>query len=202
MTRIFAKILVLSIVILGSQLCVAQEEQTAAEFQKELDAFYKDPTESPLKSKAKSFKGLPFFPIKDKFRVEAEFTRTLNPLPFHMKTTTSRLPVYEKFGEAVFVINGKELTLTLYQGHATRAKEEYENHLFLPFTDLTNGEDTYQGGRFIDMQIPDGDTVIIDFNKAYNPYCAYNAEYSCPIPPKENDLNIRIAAGIKYSKKE
>ena len=65
---------------------------------------------------------------------------------------------------------------------------------------MTNGEKTYQGGRFIDIRIPDGDSVFIDFNKAYNPYCAYNTDYSCPIPPKENDLNVRIMAGVKYER--
>ncbi len=177
------------------------QDQSAKEFQKELNDFYKNPDKSPLKSKAKKFKGHKFFPVNTSFKVEGKFTRTLNALPFHMKTTTSRLPIYEKYGEVTFEIDGKELSLVLYQGHATRAKEEYENHLFLPFTDMTNGEETYQGGRFIDMQVPEGDTVIIDFNKAYNPYCAYNADYSCPIPPKENDLNVRIEAGVQYDKK-
>ena len=178
----------------------AQQEQSAEVFQKELDEFYKNPEESPLKSKAKEFKGHKFFPINDKLRIEAKFTRTLNALPFHMKTTTNRLPVYEKYGEVAFKIDGQEMSLTLYQGHATREKEEYKDNLFLPFTDMTNGAETYQGGRFIDMQIPEGDRVYIDFNKAYNPYCAYNANYSCPIPPKENDLNVRIEAGVKYEK--
>ena len=176
-------------------------EQTAREFQNELDEFYKDPETSPLKKKSKKFKGHPFFEIDTNFRVTAKFVRSLNALPFQMKTTTSRLPVYEKYGEATFLIDGREYMLTVYQGHATRAKEEYKDHLFLPFTDLTNGEESYGGGRFIDLMIPEGDTLVIDFNKAYNPYCAYNKDYSCPIPPSENDLNIRIAAGVKYSKK-
>ncbi len=78
---------------------------------------------------------------------------------------------------------------------------DFENYLFLPFTDLTNGNGTYGGGRYIDLEIPKGDTMVIDFNKSYNPYCAYNGKYSCPIPPKENDLNIAIKAGVKnYSK--
>ena len=176
-------------------------EETAQEFQDELNEFYKDPQTSPLKKKAKKFKGLPFFKIDTNLRVEAKFVRSLNALPFQMKTTTSRLPVYEKYGEATFVIDGEEMMLTIYQGHDTRVKEEYKDHLFLPFTDRTNGEESYGGGRFIDLTIPEGDSILIDFNKAYNPYCAYNHDYSCPIPPKENDLDIRIAAGVKYSNK-
>ena len=69
--------------------------------------------------------------------------------------------------------------------------------MFLPFTDLTNGEETYEGGRYIELEIPDKNYIVIDFNKAYNPYCAYNYIYSCPIPPEENDLKIEIKAGVK-----
>lgn len=78
-----------------------------------------------------------------------------------------------------------------------RETEEYRDYLFLPYTDLTNAIETYGGGRFMDLLIPSGDTIIIDFNKSYNPSCAYNHAYSCPIPPEENDLNIRITAGVK-----
>jgi len=81
---------------------------------------------------------------------------------------------------------------------------EYEALLFLPFNDTTNGADSYGGGRYIDLKIPseESKTIRIDFNKSYNPYCAYNAKYSCPIPPKENDLPIAILAGVKaYNKK-
>ena len=71
------------------------------------------------------------------------------------------------------------------------------DYLFLPFTDLTSGVDTYGGGRYIDQKIPEGNSIIIDFNQSYNPYCAYNPRYSCPIPPPENDLLIEIMAGVK-----
>ena len=80
--------------------------------------------------------------------------------------------------------------------------EEYKNHLFLPFTDLSNGEKSYTGGRFIDLEIPNSDVIVIDFNKAYNPYCAYSPDYSCPIPPAENHLNVNILAGVMKPKKE
>ncbi|MNH33262.1 hypothetical protein D3C86_1572800 [compost metagenome] len=114
-----------------------------------------------------------------------------------MPTTTARKPVYEKYGEAHFKLNGKDLVLSIYQSHSLREKAEYKDHLFLPFMDLTNGEESYGGGRFLDLTIPEDDTIVIDFNKAYNPYCAYNHKYSCPIPPKENDMNTEIKAGVK-----
>ena len=68
--------------------------------------------------------------------------------------------------------------------------------LFLHFTDKTNGSETYGGGRFLDLRIPEGNTLVLDFNKAYNPYCAYNNGYSCPIPPKENKLKVAVRAGV------
>ena len=80
-------------------------------------------------------------------------------------------------------------------------EEGYEDYLFLPFLDDTNGEESYGGGRYIDCRIPEGDTIEIDFNKAYNPYCAYNENYSCPIVPRENYLAIEVKAGVKVFKK-
>lgn len=179
----------------------AQDERTAKEFQQELNEQYKNPDESPLKKKSKKFKGHDFFPIDEAYRVEAKFIRTLNAIPFQMKTTTSRLPTYEKYGEAHFTINGHELKLSIFQSHRSRETEEYKDYLFLPFTDLSNGEESYIGGRFIDLRIPEDDMIVIDFNKAYNPYCAYSPDYSCPIPPEENSLNIKILAGVKNPKK-
>ena len=143
------------------------------------------------------FMGLEFYPIDLKYRVEATFIRTPDEKPFLMPTTTDRLPEYVKYGEAHFEIDGTELKLNLYQSTTPYEDPKYKDYLFLPFTDLTSGDGSYGGGRFIDMWIPEGDTIIIDFNKSYNPYCAYNSKYSCPIPPRENDLLIRIEAGIK-----
>ncbi len=173
-------------------------EQKIHEFQKELNMEFLDSEESPLsKKERKKFLGHPFFTINEKYRVEAKFVRTNNSLPFQMKTTTDRLPTYEKYGEAIFEIDGKTLKLNIYQSLRLRKTEKYKNYLFLPFTDLTNGDETYGGGRYVDLQIPTGETIVIDFNKSYNPSCAYNHSFSCPIPPKENDLDIRIIAGVK-----
>jgi uncharacterized protein len=169
------------------------------QFQEELNKAYLDPNKTPLTEEdLMVFTEHSFFPIDEKFRVEAKFIRTYNSPPFRMKTTTSRLPIYEKYGEAVFTIDSVEFRLPIYQSHQSRQSEEYKNHLFFPFTDLTNGDESYKGGRYIDLRIPSGDTIVIDFNKAYNPYCTYNAQYSCPIPPKENHIDIKITAGVSY----
>ena len=163
---------------------------------------FKDANESPLtEDDLKTFKSLEFFEIDTAFRVVAKLDLIKDGKPFKMQTTTDRLPVYKIFAKASFKINGQPYVLNIYQNEKLILTTDFENYLFLPFTDLTNGNGTYGGGRYIDLEIPKGDTMVIDFNKSYNPYCAYNGKYSCPIPPKENDLNIAIKAGVKnYSK--
>lgn len=176
-------------------------------FQEEMNSSYKNAKESPLpENELKKFKTLPFFKIDSIYRVEADFVRTTDGQPFEMQTTTERKPMYQKFGEVSFELHGKRHTLNVYQSQDLKQKEEYKNYLFLPFTDLSNGQESYYGGRYIDLQIPqrqtaDGqelDKITIDFNKAYNPYCAYNKKYSCPIPPKENHLDVKVLAGVGY----
>lgn len=179
-------------------VCMLTAQETAKEFQETINKEYGNREESPLTEEDfKVFKGLDFYPINEKFIVEAKFTRTPNEKVFKMKTTGTRLPEYVKYGKLVFNIDGKTFKLNLYQNIDLTKKEGYADYLFLPFSDLTCGKESYIGGRYIDMRIPKDDTLIIDFNKAYNPYCAYNHKYSCPIVPLENDLDIEILAGVK-----
>jgi uncharacterized protein (DUF1684 family) len=96
-----------------------------------------------------------------------------------------------------FTLLGASHALELYQGEDMMTKAGFEDYLFLPFLDETNGIETYGGGRYIDARIPKGDTLIIDFNTAYNPYCAYNSNYSCPVVPRANYLKVKIKAGVK-----
>ncbi|MND77928.1 hypothetical protein D3C80_696300 [compost metagenome] len=195
------KRLLLTLTLLLTGICLKAQTSYIEEikhYQKELNEEFASPEKSPLTEEDRAkFKELPFFPINEAYKVEAKFIRTHNSVPFEMPTTTARKPVYEKYGEAHFKLNGKDLVLSIYQSHSLREKAEYKDHLFLPFMDLTNGKESYGGGRFLDLTIPEGDTIVIDFNKAYNPYCAYNHKYSCPIPPKENDMNTEIKAGVK-----
>ena len=116
---------------------------------------------------------------------------------FNMKTTTDRLSKERVFGILTFELKGKSFELNVYQGQELMQKEGFENYLFLPFLDNTNGTFTYGGGRYIDLEIPEGDIVEIDFNSAYNPYCAYNEKFSCPIVPGENYIDIDVEAGVK-----
>lgn len=174
-------------------------------FQEEMNRSFKNAKESPLEEKErKKFKTLPFFQIDSAYKIEADFVRTTDEQSFEMPTTTDRKPIYKKFGEVSFELHGKRHTLNVYQSQDLMKKEEYKNYLFLPFTDLSNGQESYYGGRYIDLEIPQKEAtdlqeinkITIDFNKAYNPYCAYNKKYSCPIPPKENHLDVKVLAGV------
>ncbi len=167
-------------------------------FQDSLNAEFRNPDESPLKPKDfEAFTGLDFFPINLNYYVEAEFIRTPNQPPFEMLTTTSVLKTYEKYAEVHFSLDGKTFNLNVYQSHKLRETEEYKDYLFLPFKDQTNGDESYGGGRYISLWIPTSDSITIDFNKAYNPYCVYNTTYSCPLVPKANWMDIAIPAGVK-----
>lgn len=179
------------------------ELEKAERFQHSLNKEFANKKTSPLpKDALKTFTELDFYPVNERFVITGNLERTPDSPPFEMPTTTNRKPTYKQFGIIRFSLNGKELTLSVYQDLGLIQKEEYQNHLFLPFTDLTSGVTTYGGGRYLDLEIPEGDTIILNFNMAYNPYCAYNPKYSCPIPPEENFLNTEIHAGIKDYKYE
>lgn len=187
-----------TVVLLTSLFTFSQDQVTAQEFQKNLNEEFADVNKSPLTEKDRLvFKGLDFFPIDPNFIVQATFKRTKKEKSFEMKTTTDRKPLYVKYGEISFKINREIYKLNIYQNIELTKSKGFKNHLFLPFSDLTSGNESYIGGRYIDLQIPNGKTIIIDFNKAYNPYCAYNYKYSCPIVPLENDLATHINAGVK-----
>nr|WP_314864314.1 DUF1684 domain-containing protein [uncultured Flavobacterium sp.] len=194
------KLLVLLMVLqFGFGFAQAQFSLAAVEkFQNELNAEYADAKTSPLLPEdLKTFQTLDFYPANEKFYVVAKFIRTENEQPFEMKTSTDRKPVYVKYGEAHFSIDGQAFQLNIYRNIELSKKEQYKDYLFLPFSDLTCGDESYIGGKYIDMKIPQGDTIVIDFNTSYNPYCAYSHKYSCPKVPLENDLKIAIRAGVK-----
>ena len=198
------KKLLIGILLISLLSCAYDKQPLLGEtdWQKEMNADFKDASKSPLKDKdRKKFKGLEFFKFDSTFVVLAKLTRTPNEKPFKMKTTTDRLPNYKKDGIVEFEMEGRTHRLSIYQNLDILDEEGYEDYLFLPFLDNTNGEGSYPGGRYVEGRIPEGDTIVIDFNKAYNPYCAYNDKYSCPIVPRENYINANVRAGVKAFKK-
>lgn len=157
-----------------------------------------DPTTSILsKELLNGFQGLKFYAPDEEWVVNAQFQRIKDGKVFKMKTTTTREPAYRPYGKLTFEKNGQSFNLTVYENVAFARNPKYDRSLFLPFTDLSNGDGSYGGGRYIDVNKADLDDLVIDFNKSYNPYCCYNDKYSCPIPPAENHLNIRVEAGVK-----
>ena len=200
----FKVLFFLSFVLITTVSCGQKKHPNKGEtaLQKKLNATYKDVTTSPLKPEdRKQFDGLDFFKFDSAYIVKATLKRTPDSKWFNMKTTTSRVSQERVFGIISFILKGKKYELQLYQNKDLKDKEGFEDYLFLPFLDATNGTETYGGGRYIDTKIPSGDVLIIDFNTAYNPYCAYNANYSCPIVPRANYLDIKIKAGVKQFKK-
>lgn len=167
-------------------------------FQRELNEEFRNPETSPLPDRYRmDFEGLDFFDPDTTYIVRARFERTPEALPFLMPTTTDRTSKEVLYGIAHFTLNGEKRQLEIYRNQELMQQEEYRDYLFLPFTDKTNGSETYTGGRYIDLSIPEGDSLEINFNKAYNPYCAYNPKYSCPIVPSVNALDTEVRAGVK-----
>jgi uncharacterized protein len=138
-----------------------------------------------------------FFKINQKYKVIARFEKISDSSGFIMKTSGKKTPRYYRYGKLYFSIDKKALQLTVYQSEQLMADSSYRDYLFVPYTDITSGEKSYGGGKYIDIRMNEirNNRVIIDFNKAYNPYCAYTTGYNCPIPPAENDLSIAIEAG-------
>jgi hypothetical protein len=201
------KIITLFLLLLISS-CNSQDKRPLigdTEYQQKLNASYKDASKSPLKSKdLKNFKGLNFFMVDSTFIVIAKLTKTTNAPTFEMATTTDRKPLYKEYGMLNFTLKGKDFELTIYQSQDEVSDEKYKDYLFLPFTDDTSGEDSYGGGRYMDVMTTDEDpdgTIKLNFNNTYNPYCAYNEKYSCPLSPRKNHLDIEIKAGIKVFEK-
>jgi len=156
---------------------------------------------SPLEeSDRPTFDSLNYYAPDVIYRVEADYRVFTRPDTMAMPLTTGETEPYLKYAQATFNLDGQQNSLMLYLRVNTP-----DSSLFVPFNDKTNGTETYDGGRFLDIAKPDvnASTITIDFNKAYNPFCVYNYNYSCPVPPRVNRLNIPVRAGEKaYTKKK
>jgi uncharacterized protein len=200
--NILSKSILLLILSIGSApfKSMAQSDYKAqiAHYRDSIDNYFRTDSHSPIDSADKpSFHGIHYYEIDSNYRIPFTFKRKKWGKQFLMKTTTDRLPAYKVYGTIEFKLDGKPQKLTLYQNLELKKRKGYEDYLFCPFKDLTNGEDSYGGGRYIDFRMKDLENGIIDFNLSYNPYCAYNYRYSCPIPPKSNHLKIAVKAGVK-----
>ncbi|RYZ89654.1 MAG: DUF1684 domain-containing protein [Proteobacteria bacterium] len=199
-TRALRNALLLPCLLFG-QLTFAQDTQSP--YTASINEYVKNYIATHEVVKGADRKHLHFFPADSSYRVTATFEKIDDRAGFQMPTSQRSMQAYFRYGKIRFSINGTPCELTVYQSKDLLRMDKYKDYLFIPFTDATTGTSTYDGGRYIDVTTPDirDNKLVIDFNKAYNPYCCYTAGYSCPIPPKENALPVAINAGEqKYSK--
>ncbi|MDA4128125.1 MAG: DUF1684 domain-containing protein [Thaumarchaeota archaeon] len=163
------------------------------EFRKEKDSFYASGHESPITEQERgSFKGLKYFPPDPGYAIKTKLHRYLEQETVVMTTSKGTKQRFHKVGYFELEFNGQKVWLQAY-----KTAEREDNHLFIPFRDETSGKESYSAARYLDLEISTTDEYTIDFNLAYNPYCAYNDGYVCPLPPRENWLGVEIRAGEK-----
>ena len=172
------------------------EEADVLEFRKEKDDFYRSGAESPFNQLKVEFKGLKYFPYGAKYRVKARFVAYPDPEQVSIATSRGIKVAYFREGRFEFKLAGKDLVLQAYRSVHGAHSEGY----FVPFKDKTSGKESYANGRYLDLEAGPTDEYWLDFNRAYNPYCAYVEGYMCPYPPEENTLPIPIRAGEKVYK--
>ncbi len=170
--------------------------QSIKEERKRKDSIFKFSKKSPLTTmQQRNFRALEYYPVDSTYQVTAELIPFQDTQVVKMPYTNGESKKYMKYATLKFPLKGEKRALIAYQNMEFQDDPELKDQLFLPFKDHTNDEATYGGGRYIDLKKTNKDSIIIDFNNAYNPYCAYNKNYACPIPPNENLLDLKVKAG-------
>jgi uncharacterized protein (DUF1684 family) len=158
-------------------------------FRMEKDSFFANHPQSPLtREQKKDFHGLEYFPEAPELRFELEVGPFPDRSEIEMQTSTGDVQTYVRYGKIRFPVEGQQVELTIYAN---------ENGFFLPFVDSLAGTETYPAGRYLEPEVLPNGKFLVDFNLAYNPYCAYNDLWSCPLTPFENRLKVPIRAGEK-----
>jgi uncharacterized protein (DUF1684 family) len=159
------------------------------DFRHDKDEFFKHDMQSPLtREQKKTFTGLHYFPENPALRLEVPVELAETKEMIQMQTSTGDVQPYQKYGRFKFTVEGQEAELTIYAG---------DYGYFLPFADALAGSETYGAGRYLEPEPTGEGKFRVDFNLAYNPYCAYNPNWSCPLTPLENRLKVSIRAGEK-----
>lgn len=183
----------LVLIYLSTMLDKGSYKQIIEKRRADKDNFFKNHPDSPIKKEEKAdFKKLNYFPIDKNWKILADFEQNSKQQLFNLAQTDNGIEEVVNAGIAKFSKNGKDFSLTILK--------DKDSKLYIPFTDKTSGNETYGGGRMIDAKKKQGGKILLDFNLAYNPYCEYNENYVCPIPPKENNLEIKVNAGEKKFK--
>jgi len=177
------------------------QESAYLEFWSKTDEEFRDPDKSPLKKgEVAAFDSVARYPYNADFSVWAQIERFERQKPFTFETTGDIKQRYQKVADLHFTIDTTQVKLSAYRNLNLMRNPKYSNRLFIPYTDESNGFGTYEGGRYLEVELAEADSLLLDFNLSYNPYCAYSDRYSCPIPPRENDLKVAIEAGAKSPK--
>ena len=175
---------------------IEQHKQKVEAYREQKNKDYNIPERTMLTAELmKDFVGLKYFPIDYKYNVKAQLTRLKDLPKIEIKTSTGKVADYVIYGKLLFNIDKKAYELSVYQSARLVDSERKKGVLFVPFTDKTSGKESYGGGRYLVLDIPEGNQLNIDFNMAYNPFCVYDPEHSCPIPPSENNLAVEIPVG-------
>jgi hypothetical protein len=160
----------------------------------EKDEFFADHPQSPIPPERRDeFDGLSYYALDPDYRVQATIDRSENPQSVQLETTHGRTVTYRRVAVLRFALAGEERSLDALH-------QDGEDELFVPFSDETTGPETYDGGRYLDLDVDptdlvDRETIVVDFNRAYSPFCAYSETFDCPKPPEENHLDLPIEAG-------
>ena len=198
MKSVFLTLILVATTVLAS----AQTYQdTIAVFRKEYIKDLLSDKRAPIKGGDTKY--LHFFPADRSYCVWADFTPTPGARPFLIATHSGKQKPFKEYGVLTFYIHDTLMTLHVYQSVDLVNDLAHKDDLFIPFNDRTNYEATFAGGRYIDLSTKDivNNRILLDFNKCYNPYCAYAEGFSCPIPPDENSLHTAIPAGEKLFSK-
>ena len=163
-----------------------------AEHRQEVDDFMRNSDQSPLADSLKQrFQGLNYFEVDPNYKISASLEKIENNSRLRLGTSDGVVKDYLKYAYANFQLQGQDLRLLVLRS----LENDEQDYLFIPFSDATSGEQTYGGGRYLDLEFTNKERLEIDFNLAYNPYCVFSATFSCPLPPSENDLPVAIRAG-------
>jgi uncharacterized protein (DUF1684 family) len=185
------------IVLLSGSACTKEPESyptQIAAHRARLDEFMKTSDQSPIPADRRtSFQGLPYFPIDEAYRVPAALEIAQTDEVIQLSTSSGAPRRMRRTGQLGFTLKGQALTLTAFSD----VNDAQLRRLFVPFADLTAGTETYQGGRYLDLDRQASGVYELDFNRAYHPYCVFDPKYECPIPPKENRMKVPIRAGEK-----
>ncbi len=166
-------------------------KRALSRFRQEKDEFFRSDPDSPFPPETRlAFSGLSYFDPDHDYRFEARLQRSPSPEGAAMRTSKGTRQLFNTVGYFDLSMGGKDFRVSAYQ-----SAERLEPGLFIPFRDVTSGKESYASARYLDMEVEHDDEYAVDFNYAYNPYCAYSEDYVCPLPPQENGLKVPIRAG-------